>query len=206
MATLLRAPTRPEGEAEGFHMYVLEADPSVAPRATLLLPDGVHSLSFLRGIGHDQANRAALESNLTVYCDDDEILLPDWFFAGVAPIASDALVHALRTLGVDNLETFPVLVESDDGVVASGFQAVNVIGRVAAIDLGHSRYTTFEGELFKLETMRLREKVLGDLLLFRPDEWTMVILVREELARAIASLQPLGVRLRECPSWVNDDF
>lgn len=136
-------------------MFVLEADPEVAPRATLLLPEGVHSLALLRGHGLDDDDRAALTRGLAVYCDDEELALPDWFWAGVAPVVSGRLLAALVSLGVDNLEAFPVVVEHDLGPVAADYYALNVVGCVACIDLDRSEYTRFGGRLFALETMHV---------------------------------------------------
>lgn len=187
-------------------MYVLEADPDVAPRATLMLPDGVHSLSLLCGRGLDDDDRAAVRDGLIVYCDDEELALPDWYFAGLAPVVSSRLLATLVALGVDNVESFPVTVENDDGPVATGFFALNVVGRVACVDLDASRFTTFEGSLFKLETMRLVKGLPPDVMMFRPHEWTLVILVRDELAEALRQSGLTGLRLTPVDDWVNQDF
>lgn len=187
-------------------MHVLEADSDIAPRATLMLPDGVHSLALLRGFGLDDEDRAAVGEGLTVYCDDEEIALPDWYFAGVAPVVSSRLLSTLVTLGVDNVEAYPVTVENDDGPVATGFYALNVVGRVACVDLDASGYTTYEGSLFKLETMRLAKGLAPDAMLFRPHEWTLVILVRDELAEALRQSGLTGMRLTPVNDWINRDF
>ncbi len=187
-------------------MHVLEADPDVAPRATLLLPDGVHSLALLRGRAIDDDDRAAVGDGLVVYCDDEDIALPDWYFAGVAPVASSRMLATLASLGVDNVEAIPATVENDDGPVATGFHAVNVVGRVSCVDLDRSGFTTFEGALFKLDTMRLRRERVPDLMMFRPHEWSLVILVRDELADALRGSGLSGLRLTPVDAWVNRDF
>jgi hypothetical protein len=187
-------------------MFVLEADPEVAPRATLLLPDGVHSLALLRGHGLDDDDHTALSRSLAVYCDDEELALPDWFWAGVAPVVSGRLRAALVSLGVDNLEAFPVTVEHDLGPVTAEYYALNVVGCVACIDLGRSEYTTFEGRLFALETMHVDPRLPADVMLFRPAEWPMVLLVRDELAAALAAMPMTGLRLTPTAAWRNLDF
>jgi hypothetical protein len=186
-------------------MHVLEADADLAPRATLLLPDDVHSLALLRGRGLDDDERDALREGLVVYCDDDPSL-PDWFFAGVAPVVSSRALAALAALGVDNFEAYPVSVERDDGAVTPGFHALNVVGRVACVDLDASEHTTFDGSLFKLETMRLAKSLPPDVVMFRPHEWTLVILVRDELADALRQSGLTGMRLTPVDDWVNRDF
>jgi len=187
-------------------MFVLEADPEVAPRATLLFPEGVHSLALLRGHGLDDDDRAALTQGAAVYCDDEALALPDWFWAGVAPVVSGRLLAALVSLGVDNLEAFPVAVEHDLGPVAADFYALNVVGCVACIDLDRSEFTSFEGRLFALETMHVNPRLPDDVMLVRPAEWPMVLLVRDELATALAALPMTGLRLTPTATWRNLDF
>ncbi len=187
-------------------MHVLEADADVAPRATLLLPDGVHSLALLRGVGLDDDDRAALREGLIVYCNDDDASLPDWCFAGVAPVVSSRMLAALGALGVDNLEAYAVTVERNDGAVATGSFALNVVGRVACVDLDRSEHTAFDGSLFKLETMRVAKDLTPDLVMFRPHEWTLVVLVRDELADALRRSGLTGMRLTPVDDWVNQDF
>lgn len=187
-------------------MHVLEADDDVAPRATLMLPRGVHSLSFLRGRALDDDDRAAVSVGLVVYCDDERPRLPDWYFAGLAPVVSSRLLAALAALGIDNVEAFAVTVEGDDGPIAAGYHALNVVGRVSCVDLERSARSTFEGRLFKLDSMRLQRELVPDLMMFRPHEWTLVILVRDELADALRASGLTGMRLTPVDAWVNRDF
>lgn len=187
-------------------MHVLEADPELAPRATLLLPDGVHELALLRGRALDADERAAVAAGLTVYCDDEEPALPEWFFAGVAPVVSSRVLGALAALGVDNVEAFRVTVEGDDGPVASDHHCLNVVGRVSCIDLARSTSSAWAGRLFKLETMRLHAKAPDDLTLFRPAEWALVVLARDELAEGLAAQRIVGLRITPADAWRNEDF
>lgn len=187
-------------------MYVLEADPEVAPRATLLLPEPVHSLAFLRGRGTEDDARALLDAGLTVHCDDDPVALPDWFWAGLAPVASARLVAALDALGLDHVERFPVTVEGDEGPVATGFYALNVIGRVACVDLGASQVVRVDGRVFRLDSLRLRDGLPVDLPLFRPAEWPLVLLVRDEFAAALLALNASGLRLTPSDAWAFSEY
>lgn len=188
-------------------MHVLEADVSEGPRASLVLPPDVHSLTLLRGLGVDDETRGAMRLPLLVVCDEPSPSLPDFFSAGLASVASSRTLHLFATLGVDNVEVLDARIESNDGELPdAGHYALNVIGRVACIDLGRSEYTTFDGELFKLETMVLRDGIPADLMMFRPEEWPLVILVRDEVAEALRGAGLTGLRLTPVADWVNQDF
>lgn len=187
-------------------MHVLEADADAAPRATLMLPPSVHSLSLLRGCSLENDDRASVGEGLIVYCDDEDPALPDWFFAGIAPVVSSRLLAVLTSSGADNFEAFAVTAEDDHGPIATGFYALNVLGRVASIDLSRSAFTTFDGTLFKLDAMRLRPNASPDLMMYRPDEWTLVVLVRDEVAEALRASGVTGLRLTPVDNWANRDF
>lgn len=65
--------------------------------------------------------------------------MPD-FFDETIPLFSNKLFTALNDMGVENIEGFQaVLVDGDDKVVSDQYQAVNVVGVVAAADLAASK-------------------------------------------------------------------
>jgi len=65
--------------------------------------------------------------------------MPD-FFDETIPLFSNKLFSALDDIGVENMEGFQaVLVDGDDKVVSDEYQAVNIVGVVAAADLTASR-------------------------------------------------------------------
>ncbi len=188
-------------------MHVLEADSDEAPRAALQLPAALDSLMFLRGRGVDARSRAALGERVTVFCDEVNPPRPDFFSGGLAPVVSTRFLAALGALGVDNHETYEATIEDLDGEVpASEHRVLNVIGRVASVDLERSRYSSLEGVLFKLETMRLRAGFDRDVLMFRPDEWPLVILVRDEVAEGLRRAGLSGLRVTPVEQWENLDF
>ena len=188
-------------------MHVLEADSDEAPRASLQLPAALDSLVCLRGRGVDARSRSTLGERVTVFCDEVNPPRPDFFSAGLAPVVSPRFLAALDALGVDNHETYTAIIEDLEGEVSiSEHRVLNFIGRVASVDLERSRYNSFEGVLFKLETMRLRGGCDSDVLMFRPDEWPLVILVRDEVAEGLRQAGLTGLRLTPVDEWENLDF
>jgi len=59
-----------------------------------------------------------------------------------APLFRDDLIAALQSCGVDNLETYPVAItDPDNDQVHTNYQAVNILGLVAAADMEKSNAT-----------------------------------------------------------------
>ena len=173
-------------------MHVLEADVAVGPRASLVLPPEVHPLPLLRGVAAPELDGAPL----AVVCDEPEAPLPDFFTSVLAPVVSRRMIEALLALGVDNFETFEVVIEDLGGErPPTGHVVLNVVGRVACIDLDRSEYTAFEGAPFKLEAMRLGPLPPRDLAMLRPDEWPLVILVSDRVAAGLRASGLTGLKL-----------
>lgn len=60
-------------------------------------------------------------------------------YFGTPPIMSSAFAAALGEAGVDNLDLYDAVLRSEDGrIVYEGYKAFNVVGLVAAADLGKS--------------------------------------------------------------------
>ena len=188
-------------------MHVLEAHTEDAPRASLALPSAIDSLVFLRGRAVDSATLSVLRDRVTVFCDELAPSLPDYFSAGLAPVASRRFVDALVSLGVDNHETFLVSIEDiDDEIPSHGYSALNVSGRIACIDLDRSRYTTEGGAIFRVDTLRLRDDQPSDVLMFRPHEWPRVILINDVIAERLKGAGLTGVKLTPLNDWTYEGY
>lgn len=112
---------------------------------------------------------------------------PD-FFDTTVPVMSSRLIDALRACGVSNLDTYPVVLRHErTGVEQVGYQAVNVIGRVDAIDLARSPHEVRRGKPRFRAAISLEPARTAGLLAFR-------LLVGP---RFIVVTAPVAARLRE---------
>jgi hypothetical protein len=122
----------------------------------------------------------------TVVLEDDEELELGDFYPDVG-LMSKRLVAALQEAGVDNLQTFPaVLNNSRNGETIDDFLAVNVVGLVAAADLGASS-TSQVADVKYFHKLVIDPKRATDLLMFRLAESRMDVIVEERVARAVGS-------------------
>ena len=107
------------------------------------------------------------------------------YFKGTIPLFRDDLLEAVRSAGVDNLDLYDVAVtDPDSGRVHTNYKAVNIIGVIAAADMGKSKATVHTGG--PVIDVEFDELVLDDAkprgaLIFRLAEATATILVHEKL-------------------------
>jgi hypothetical protein len=107
---------------------------------------------------------------------------PD-FFDTTVPVMSPKLIQALRACGVSNIDTYPVVLwNKRTGSERDDYQAVNVIGRVDAIDLSQSPHEVRRGK------PRFKGKIVIDparasgLLAFRMPFGPSFIVIAEPVA------------------------
>jgi sugar phosphate isomerase/epimerase len=107
------------------------------------------------------------------------------YFKGQIPLFRDDLIEAMRSAGVDNLDLYKVrILDPDSGRSHENYKAVNIIGVVAAADMGKSKATVHTGgPVIDVEFDKL---VVDDgkprgALIFRLAEATGTILVHERL-------------------------
>jgi len=78
---------------------------------------------------YDEANPDHAQLVPSFY-DDDIVLM------------RDALIAAMEAFGVDNLDKYAArITDPDDGTVYTNYKAVNIIGVIAAADMGKSKAT-----------------------------------------------------------------
>lgn len=110
--------------------------------------------------------------------------LPE-YFKGKIPVFRDDLVAAMREAGVDNLDFYDVVIrDPDDGKSHTNYRAVNIIGVVAAADMGKSKATVHTGGPVidvEFDDLVLDEAKPRGALIFRLAEATATILVHEKL-------------------------
>jgi|SRR5450755_1776125 hypothetical protein len=120
---------------------------------------------------------------LQVKMDGDGILMP-MFNRGIL-LFSDDLVSAIRGSGVDNIDCYDaVLIDPVANQAYTNYKAVNIIGLIAAVDLGKSKYHMPSG-VARIDTdfdsVVIDESKTGDLLLFRLAECVTAIVVHERV-------------------------
>ncbi|MCG5052059.1 MAG: hypothetical protein KA712_03780 [Myxococcales bacterium] len=107
---------------------------------------------------------------------------------GYLCLMSHPLVEALRAAGVDNLQTFDAVLVDETHGRTFAYQAVNIIGMVAAADLQASQWENLDGPA-KMDTHFDELKIDPDralgLLLFRLAENTGIIVVHERIKKAL---------------------
>jgi hypothetical protein len=110
-------------------------------------------------------------------------------FKGRVPLYSDALLSALRSAGVDNLDTYEArILDPDTGKWHTHYKAVNVIGMVSAADMAKSVATVHDGiPLIDVSFDRLviDPKKTHGILMFRLAENNSAVIVHEQVKQAV---------------------
>lgn len=111
--------------------------------------------------------------------------MPEWLQGCQVPLFRDDLVDALRKGGADNLDTYDALVrDPDSGAAHRNYKAVNIVGVVAAADMGRSEATVNPGGPVvdvDFDRLVIDGAKARDALMFRLAESTAAILVHERL-------------------------
>jgi hypothetical protein len=111
------------------------------------------------------------------------------YFKGSIPLMTKTLVGALGKAGVDNIETYPAVLRNPDGSVASrDYAGVNIIGLVAAADLGKSlvaKGTRLQMVSTSFDSLVIDGKRARSLLLFRLAEAITGVVVHRKVRDAL---------------------
>jgi hypothetical protein len=128
--------------------------------------------------------------------------LPDYFELMRAPIGSHRLREALTSAGADNVDYYPAAIEASPPRDFGHYYALNVIGRISCMDMGQSKFTTYEDRVARVQNLILDEDSIQGARIFRIHEVPELIIVSDRVAEAIRALS--GVALRPAQGW-NDD-
>jgi hypothetical protein len=113
---------------------------------------------------------------------------PD-FFDTTVPVMSKQLVDGLLASGVTNLERYPVVLEvRSTGATRADYSAVNVVGRVDAVDLSQSPHTLRRSKPKFSGPIVIDAAKTAGLLAFRLQYVPGLIVVTESVARRIDAL------------------
>ena len=107
---------------------------------------------------------------------------------------SDAMLAAIERAGVDNLDVYDAVISDPaTGERYASYKAVNIIGAVAAADLGKSVFQAPSGSPIidtDFDSLSLSEKKAGGMLMFRLAESVNGIVVHEQVR---AQLERSGI-------------
>lgn len=110
------------------------------------------------------------------------------------PVMSIDLVSVLQDNGVDNLQTFPAVIQDSDMTTEwKNYLAVNIIGAIECADLDKSEYgviTPGDGQsirpLLVMKKLVIRKDlILGDILLFRLKEDPLWMVAHERIVNIL---------------------
>jgi len=115
---------------------------------------------------------------------DGYIGLPPEMYLGETFLMSGRLIKVLKEAGVNNMDCFEAILTNTETGEKLGYQAVNIIGAIAAADLKKSDWENYDGEA-KIDTF-FNKLVIngakgGNLLLFRLAESLSKIIVHEKV-------------------------
>lgn len=123
-----------------------------------------------------------------IYLDPEApgILLP-MYHKGVL-LMSDALIAALRSAGVSNLEVFDaILVDEVNQCEYTNYKLINIVGAIAAADLAQSMHVAHGVPLFDVDfdSLVIDEQKAHGALMFRLAENVSGIVVHESVKDAV---------------------
>lgn len=110
------------------------------------------------------------------------VLLP-MYHKGIL-IFSDAMIEALHTAGVDNLDLYDVIIDDPfTGKPHLDYKVVNIIGAIAAADLGQSKFKAWGTPLVDVDfdSLVIDSAKTGGALMFRLAENVAGIVVHEHV-------------------------
>lgn len=117
--------------------------------------------------------------------------LPD-FLDDSLLLMSDQMVEAIRRAGVDNIDTYKaVLIDQENDKRFENYNAVQIIGRIAAADLGES--DVFDPEnightLVQFRKLVVDESKITNALMFRLHENISTILIHDRVKDELEKL------------------
>ncbi|MFC5978856.1 hypothetical protein [Flavobacterium salmonis] len=126
---------------------------------------------------------------------------PD-FFDTTVPIMSNRLIASLVTLGVDNMDTYPVVLHNNvSGQDVFGYSAVNVIGCIDAEKLEGSEYRLRFGEPYFTGAIVIDELKVRDLTFFRTLYGPGFIVISKNIADALKTESWSGILLQKTEDY-----
>jgi hypothetical protein len=130
--------------------------------------------------------------------------MPDYFETTV-PVMSARLLAALRDAGVDNIVSYPVrLQRNDTEEPIDGWEAINLIGAVEAMDLSRTPHRLLFGKPEATGPVFLSDERTNDLQAFRLVYGPTHIVITARIASKLAQSEFTGVLLQPTNSYDGD--
>jgi hypothetical protein len=106
-------------------------------------------------------------------------------------IMSKRFLELLQQAGVDNLQTFPVIIKSEeDGTVWEDYFSVNILGLISCADLSKSTYTEIMPGYYRFRELAIHAEKAKDALMFRLQEHSPTIIMHRSVGRYIKEHDP----------------
>jgi len=191
--------------------YILETDEAVEPGAYSASYDGPdHGLEVADLlVGKALGPRAVKKVELRLYeYERGDVGIPDYFDLPV-PIMSKKMLAVLEKCGLDNLQTFPVVLRDPKrDTVLRDYKIVNIVGAFHAADMNESEYVDMGGAgkiAVGFRNLVVDEEKAKGALLFRLAESLSTILVHESLKEAIENGGLKYIRFIPCAKQDADE-
>ena len=112
------------------------------------------------------------------------------------PIWSDRLIEILRGRGVDTFDTYNAIIRDPrTGLVASNYKAVNVLGSVNCVDMARSTFDPgSEMGAREFSKLVIDPSKAHDLKMFRLSERPTVLIIDDDVRRAVEAANLRGIR------------
>jgi hypothetical protein len=140
------------------------------------------------------------EGQIFVEFEADHDELPDYFELSATPIVSEKFVQQLKTLPFDNYQLFPVIVKMPGGQSA-GHYILNVVGRVACVDVDASDTKKYKTKIMRMNKMVLAEDLDADLNMFRANEYPLAIFISEPVRKGLEAGGLTGLLINPADGW-----
>ncbi|MCG8313632.1 MAG: hypothetical protein MI976_10480 [Pseudomonadales bacterium] len=130
--------------------------------------------------------------------------MPD-FFDSTVPLMSKRMVQAIESLGIDNFDSYPVIIkEQNTENEWHDYLAINIIGLVDAIDREKSDIDEDDDYVFH-STVIDNSRTHG-LYCFRLYRGSDLLVVHEKIAKALIKMNLKGVLIIKTEDYDEDDY
>jgi hypothetical protein len=136
--------------------------------------------------------------------DDLPGLLMPYFSSGIE-LMSNEMLAVLRAAGVDNLDVYDaVVIDPIEGRRYTNYKAVNVIGVLAAADLGKSKWSSTSSRALidaDFESLVVDESRTYGFLMFRLAECVSALIIHERVKSALENAEIKYLDFVEPAEW-----
>jgi hypothetical protein len=116
--------------------------------------------------------------------------LPD-FAGGSIPVMSQQFLNLLTQAGVDNLQTFPIVIKSNvDDTTWKDFFAVNILGLIQCANLDASDYSEIFQGLYDFDELAIDTAKTNGALFFRLKESPSMIIMHKTVGKYLMENDP----------------